>query len=411
VKAGRVFILSVLLNLALAGWIARQLGRPSGNPVTAHPAPAPAVPRHRGPTASVAEPGVSPALASWTNRFHWRAIETNDFVQFATNLRAVDCPEKTVIEIVSARARRALRRCAVAAEPSLPFWATGTLRESTRQEAIRQVAAARTQILARVDQALGSGNFIADTQLTENFVDQALGRFCTGPMSEESFYRLQRAFERQTERMTTLRMLADNVLLEADELAMAQSSQQLRQEIATALSPAEFEEYGARMGIFKMSGGEVRFDATELSAAEVRQIGLIRGRVAFENQEKWMDDSALSEAQETQVSEDWRKYLGNERLAQIERATDNNFKALFDIGRDRQLPKDAALQAFELRQSTAQNVAAVRADPSLSAEERQQRLAAMQAEAAAAIWKVLGAEAAQEYLGRAGAWMTNVNQL
>lgn len=404
-------MLSALLNLALTGWVAWQLGRPSGNPVTANPAPAPAAPRHRSPTASVGKQGVSPAMASWTNRFHWREVETNDFVQLATNLRAVDCPEKTVIEIVSSRARRAWRRCEVDAEPTLPFWAAGTLRESTRRESVRQLAAARAQILARVDQALGSGNFIADTRLSEDFVEQALSRFFTGTMAEESFERLQRAFERQTQRQEAIRTMADNLLLEADELAMAQSGQQLRQEIAAALSPAELEEYRARLGGLKMGNGDVQFDATDLSPDELRQFSLLRGRLAFENHQGWQDGGSVSEVQEAQLKEDLRGRIGNERFAQIERATDNDFKALFNLGRDRNLPKDAALQAFELRQSTAQNVAAVRADPSLSAEDRQQRLAAIQAEAAAAIWKILGAEVAPEYLNRGGAWMTNVNQL
>lgn len=411
VKAGRVFLVSALLNLALVGWVAWESGRPPGTPETARPDPDPTAPRHRSPTASAGVPWVSPAVASWTNRFHWGAIETNDLVQFAANLRAIDCPENMVIELVSARARRALRRCEGDAEPTLPFWATGALRESTRRESFRQVVAARAQILARVDQALGSGNFIADTGWSERFVDQALLRFSTGPMSEESLHRLQRAFERDHDRLEILRMRADNVLLEADQLAMAQSVRQLRQEVAAALSPAEFEEYIARLGGINLHNSKVQWEATDISADELRQISLPRGRLAFENHEDWMNSVSFSEEEEVRLKEDLRDRIGMERFAKLERASNNDFKVLFNLGRNRNLPQDAALQAFEVRQTTAHTVAAMRADPSISTEDRQQRLSAIQAEAAAAIWKILGAEAGQEYLKWGGAWMTNVNHL
>ena len=123
------------------------------------------------------------------------------------------------------------------------------------------------------------------------------------------------------------------------------------------------------------------------------------------------ESSYLSAEQEAQLAADLSRRFGAARYAQIERAVDNDFKALFDLGRDSNLPSAAAVDAFERRRFTVREVAALRTDPSLSEDERQQRLASLQSETQAAIRQVLGAEAAERYLQQGGSWVTNVNGL
>ena len=156
---------------------------------------------------------------------------------------------------------------------------------------------------------------------------------------------------------------------------------------------------------------DVRFEATDLTLAEIRQVALMRGRLNFAKLDGWFDGQRLSDEQEAQFTSDLRQFLGAARYAQVERATDDDFKRLFDLSRDNQLPRETALQAFELRQLTAREVAALRADPALATAERQQRLAAVQAETQAAMLQLLGATAWQAYLQHGGSWLTNVSGL
>ena len=411
-KRRSTFWFSLGLNLALAG-VAVLLS------LKLPPTPAASVPPAVNASAvetilastgdTFASDSVSPGTFI-TNRFEWRRIESEDFTHLAFNLRAIGCPEKTVRELVSARAVRALERLGRDTRPKLPFWTAGLRSERAMREAERAALVARDKIIASVAQVFGRDSFLEDPKLTEDFVEQAIVRFLSGPMSEGTFSRLRMAFARQEARREEISSRARGVMLEADELALEKQSQQLRAELASILSPTEFEEFTARRGIFRMVD-EVCFEATDLTLAEIRQIGLLRGRLSFTNQNGWFDGRNLSDEQEAQLTNDLRQLFGAARYAQIERAADGDFKTLFDLGRDNNLPREVVNQAFELRQLTAQEVAALRSDSSLSEAERRQRLAVMQADAQASILKVLGATTCQQYLQRGGSWVTNVSGL
>lgn len=409
-KTGRVFTISVLLNLALAGWALWWLVRSRGGAVAEERSavPAASAPRVVGDSPPASNAPV--AITYQTNHFHWPQIETNDFVQLALNLRALGCPEKTVRDLVNARAVRALERLIQSTGPKLPFWTAGLQRERAHREAEREVLAAVGKIITSVEAALGPGSFPPDSKLTDDFVEQAVVRFLSGPMSEETFSRLRTLFARQDFAREKIRTVARGVMLEADEQALEQQNRQVQAELAAIFSPAELEEFTARLGIFKMAD-EVRFEATDLTQAEIRQVGLMRGRLSFVRLDGWFDGQRLSDEQEAQFTSDLRQFLGAARYAQVERAADDDFKRLFDLSRDNQLPQETAVKAFELRQLTAREVAALRADPALAAAERQQRLAAVQAETQAAMLQLLGATAWQAYLQHSGSWLTNVSGL
>ena len=411
VNARRVLIFSVLLNLALAGWVVHAWGRPRGDVENISQERGPTVSRLRGATPS-SSVGAEAAWGAYLGQnFRWSQIETNDLVQLALNMRGVGCPEETVREVVSARAIRALGQSVRAARPRQPFWTAGGSRERAIREAEALAAAARDKIRASVEEALGAGNFLENPKWTRDLVDQALMRFFTGPMSEKSFSQVQIVFTRQEAREEEIRALAHGVMLADDEAAMERLNQHFKKEIEAVLAPAELEEFLARAGAMRQSGGEIRFDATDFTPAEVREIGLARGQLGFGKLSRWTESFDLSAEQEAQLAADLSRRFGAARYAQIERAVDNDFKALFDLGRDSNLPSAAAVDAFERRRFTVREVAALRTDPSLSEDERQQRLASLQSETQAAIRQVLGAEAAERYLQQGGSWVTNVNGL
>lgn len=400
----------MLLNLALVGGAACWLGRPRDDAVSEERCVAPAA---RAPLMAETLPSAGQATASVayrTNGFRWSRIETNHLVPFALNLRAIGCPGKTIRELINARAVRALDRLGRDPGPKLPFWTAGLRRERAEHEAEREALAERDKILASVEQVLGPGSFPEDPKLREEFVDQAILRFVSGPMSEATFSRLRMALARQEARQEEIRARARGVVLAADERAMKQVSQQFRAELAAILSPAEFEELSARFGIMK-SADRVSFEATDLTLAEIRELGRLHWRFGAVGPEKGFGGDNLSEEEEAQLTRDLRQFLGEPRYAEFERATDHDFKTLFELGKDNQLPREVAVQAFDLRQLTAAEVAALRGNKSLSDGERQQRLAAMQAETQAAMLKVLGATACQQYLQRGGSWVTNLSGL
>ena len=91
--------LSLGANLVLAGFVAREWAHhrppdpPLAMPVRSAPLPEPVAPEPARPTS------VEPA--SRIVPFHWRYIETNDFRQYIANLRAVECPERLIRDLVA----------------------------------------------------------------------------------------------------------------------------------------------------------------------------------------------------------------------------------------------------------------------------------------------------------------------
>jgi hypothetical protein len=409
VKLNPTITISLCLNLALAGAAVHLLKhsdslRPRGSAAANAETTGPAVVSRL----VASNPPVS--IAYITNRFAWSAVEVEDFEQLAMNLRAIGCPGKTVRDVVVARARRGLDRHSRRAEFKLSFWAAGLRRADAQREAELQAAAARAKMLANVERVVGRNVFTADERLTQDFVEQAIVRFLSGPMSEEKFSQLAGLLVRQKAQRDEVRAKAHGVLLAEDEALLKKLGREFHQELAEVLLPAELEEFTARVGMMKLAD-QVQFEATDLSLAEIRAVALIRGRFDDPVMEEWFEGDSLTDEQAAQLTKAGRELLGESRYAQVERAADGDFKRLFDLGRAHDLPRAAVMAAFELRQLTTQEVVRLREDKSLSDAERQQQLAMVQTQAQEEVLKVLGADACIQYLSRGGSWLTNLSGL
>lgn len=411
-KSRRTFALSLLLNLALTGLAAWLAARQRGGAVAEErSAVLAAIAPDASDPSSLATTNATLTVSYVTNRFDWKQLESADFEELAVNLRAIGCPEKTIHDVVVARARRALTRLALRAEPSLPFWTAGLRRERANRVAEQEVSAAREKIIVAVERVIGQGRFTEDTQMMEDYVGQAIVRFFSGPISEERFSRMAVVLTRQESRQREIESRAQGVRLEADEAALADCRRQFHLELASVLSPTELEEFvarGAGMGLAE----QVLFEATDLTTTEIRQLALLHGQVRDPFDGDFMfGGGSPSDEEKEQFYALVRQRFGEARFVQIERAADDDFKTLSQLSREHNLPRDVAAAVFELGKLTAQEIARLHEDKSLPDSERRQRLAAMQAETREAIVKLLGAKAAAQYFNQNGASVTNVNGL
>jgi hypothetical protein len=294
----------------------------------------------------------------------------------------------------------------------MSFWTAGSRRTHAKQEAERQSRLSRDQIIARLERVLGPDMFLEEPKLIDQFDGQAILRFMIGPVPEETFVKVAAKLAWFNERREALDSRARDVWLDTDEAELAQLRSRYRRELAALLPPAELEEMTARMAMLPQID-RVKFETTDLSTAEVRQLGVIRARFSdpLSEAHDFLGRDSLNDAQEIELKTAERQFLGEARFAQLERAEDSDFKTLFSLGQDNNLPRDAAVKVFDLRQLTAQEAEQLRKDKSLSEADREQRLAQIQAGVQQAVLQVLGADASGQYLSRGGAWLTNVNGL
>jgi hypothetical protein len=346
------------------------------------------------------------------NHFAWSRIEAKDFEQLVINLRAIGCPEKTVRDIVVARGRRALEQISRESEPRMSFWTAGLRRTHAKQETERQERLSREQVIARLERVVGPDMFLEETKPMDEFESQAILRFMIGPVPEEAFVKLAAKLAWFNERREALDSRARGVWLDTVEAELAQLRARYQPALAALLPPTQLEEMTARMAMLPQVD-RVKFEMTDLSTAEVRQLGLIRARFSDPLREahSFLGRDSLTDEQEIELKAAERQFLGAARFAQLERAADSDFKTLFSLGQEHNLPRDAAVKVFDLRQLTAQEAEQLHKDKSLSDADRQQKFAQIQAGVQQAVLQVLGADASGQYLGRGGAWLTNVNGL
>ena len=378
---GRTFTISLCLNLLLAGVAVCHLTKTVR---LRPPEPAGAISETTTGLAvsSRAAASHSPAPATCvTNGFEWTKLEAEDFEPLARNLRAIGCPEKTVRDVVVARARHSLEQVSRSAGPKPSFWTAGARREHAQRETEIAVAAARAKLLASADRALSPDVFSEDGHLVQDFVAQAIVRFLSGPMFEEKFSRLAVRLGRQEARSDEVRARTQGMSFDEDEAALKNLAHQFQRELAEVLSPAEREEFTARQEMIKLAD-EVRFEATDLNLGEIREVALIRARFDDPGIHEWFNGDSLTDQPEAQVKKALREFLGEARSTQLEHAGDGDFKTLFDLGRDLGrdlgLPRVAAVKAFELRPLAAQDAGRLREDIYLPDAERQHQLAEMQ---------------------------------
>ena len=408
-KHKRTFSISLGLTLALACAVVCLLHKTDSG----MPGAVGATDSETATAPSLPDASNSPAPVTYTtNHFAWSRVEAKDLEQLAINLRAIGCPEKTVRDIVVARGRRALDQVSRESEPRMSFWTAGLRRTHAKQEAERQARLSREQIIARLERAVGPDMFLEETKPMDDFESQAIMRFMIGPVAEDTFIRVVAKLACFDECRKEVVSRARGVWLDTDEADLAELRTRYHRELAALVPPAELEEMTARMAMLPQID-RVKFETTDLSPAEVRQLGVIRARFSdpLSESHDLLGRDSLTDEQEIELKAAERQFLGEARFAQLERAEDSDFKTLFSLGQDNNLPRDAAAKVFDLHQLTAQEAEQLRQDKSLSEADREQRLAQIQTGVQEAVLQVLGADASGQYLSRGGAWLTNVNGL
>ncbi|PWU21014.1 MAG: hypothetical protein C5B50_02740 [Verrucomicrobia bacterium] len=343
------------------------------------------------------------------NQFDWSQIESDDFETLAVRLRGAGCPERTIRDLVMSRAARAHQRLNHEG-PHAPFWAAGLQKQRAEEAQDRSREAARAKIRVAVKRAVGLDLSESDSKEMEDLDNQALTRFILGPMPERKFEKLTAMMQRYKGLDEEISERSGGVLLDEDIARSQQLRAQFTREAAALLTPQEYEEFSGRCVMID-GKPDVKWEATDFTPAEVRQIALIRAR--FEtpaadmfqswHQREGQDNEAIRVA--------IRAYLGEGRAVEFDRATDSDFQRLWDLGKEQRLAGDAATKAYEIRQLTAQEAGQLREETSLTAEQSQQQLQQIQAASQEELLQVLGATALQQYLQRGGEWVTNISKL
>jgi hypothetical protein len=412
-RLGAVLVLSLMLNLALA-FAAVKLRQET--------AVAPA-PRGARPTAVVSQVMTLPsttapsAVTCSTNEFCWRLIVSTNYEQYVANLRGVGCPEKTVRAIVLPDIKRHYAALSRQTETKLPFWTGGKKLQAIRRSQHAQEAALKRKQADLIWQLFGI-EYHDRRFLTAEMDEQAVARYIIGPMTEEKFLRVISIAEKSQSLKYDFDERTDDLPTAAEKVEAKETLASGMRQLQAVLSPAEFEELEARLGAAELFADRIfkdnLFDVSGLNPHEARQVSL----AWFESKASDLFDLKAYETDEererhrVQFTNAAVQTLGPKRFAEYLRAQDDEFVGLVRLARENQLPRESAVQVYEMQQLAAQEVERIRNDESLEDAARNRSYEEIQAELQRTVSGILGAEAYKDYVEKYGGnWVTNVSKL
>jgi hypothetical protein len=231
-------LLSVLLNLILAGWLMLLLGARRQQPIGAPPTTvSPESVASRAQQRGAARAALRLTEAPRVVPFDWRQVEAPDYKQYIDNLRAIGCPEKTIRDIVVADVNDLFssRLASVTNTNQYQYWRKEPVSRSEEQERqVRELCAQKREVL----KTLGMG--------TPDFTD-LLGEAFRGNLEELD---LQLAFlpefKRQQIKDALFQQAQQEVTGGQDAARQAAIEQQAQARVESLLTSEELKEYELR---------------------------------------------------------------------------------------------------------------------------------------------------------------------
>jgi hypothetical protein len=399
----------VSLNLVLVGvavW--QRLGKPAGAPT-----PASGVfsePQAVDPAAP--PPSAVPGGAAFGKAaFSYRDLLSADLRKYMERLRAVECPEATVQDIILAEVERrfAARESALALhrhqqnpwDPAPPnggrSWAKwNRLRElrTEKQELVKE--------LLGIDIPLGLPNWSNDRD--GNF-EAAMAL-----LPEEKRQAARELLEKFRDRRRELQERTFGYLMPEDAEEYLSNTRERRQELERLLGKETLEDFeiaASQTGISLRN----RFEGFELSDSERRALfrsqlevderqvpGVVLGRTAEQSEEINRQNEA-AELRVQQETASVRAAMTPERQAEFDRIQDPTYRNLVQQMNRTGLPRETVLQVYEFSRGLRNELNAVLNQPGVDPAQRQTQIQQFRAESEQRLKQVIGEEAFRQLNG------------
>lgn len=407
-KPGVALTLSLCVNVALAVAAVKVL-QPRPPAMSAPPAESGA----KTETVRIVT-NLPPETTFVTNGFHWRVLASTNYDVFVANLRAVGCPERTIRDIVVGEVWHQYQRAEAHKDYSTPFWLNGPRRVATQRAREAELIRLRTGLAATLRRLFGC-EWSPKLERDRLEDDVMLGRLLVGDVPEEQFERALGLIVAAMEAKNEVRWRCRGVFLGEDHAELCRRRDDVERRLRAVLTPVQFEEFRARVGFveFIMDRDEV----LELTPTgdELRRIGLAITSVRplgwsfldLNDGENAVDKPAAEQELESRLLE----VLGAERFAELELLGDSDYRSIHAFARDKSLPKETARKLYAVRQLAQEEVRRLRDDKTLEAATRTAELEAVGHTLLQEVGTLLGDQLLDDYLGRSGQWVTNINQL
>lgn len=401
-----VLILSLCVNLALGAFIVfRGQGKsgPAGDTVAkaVDPAALRKAGKADGKTVTITLPGAA--------ALDWRIVESEDYKKYIANLRAIGCPEETIRDIIIADVNKLFearkKEFSGASTNKFEYWKTGNFfTDMFNEEKLQKHRALASEKAALLKELLGvevaeKPDIMGGMNPYETLLDFLPAERHTALMNLEQDF--------AAKMMKRLKDARNNPNL------MRELQAEKDAELAKILSPQEKEEYDLRMS---QSAMMMRMSMNDFQPSEQEFRDIFKLRKKFDDEFSVMgmpsnkpEERDRRQAAQAELDNGIKAILGEDRFREYKYEQDFASSSLNEIAKEHNVPKQQALKVFDLKAAAQEQATAIRRDQSLTPEQRQAALDAVQQETRNAVNQVLGSTAGDAYFTK-GSWLRNLNR-
>jgi hypothetical protein len=335
----------------------------------------------------------------------WRLIASADYRQYIANLRAVDCPEWLVRDIIVADIDDLYQQKSRIDPVYFAPWQGAEQRRKSARGRSTKLNTLRQEKRALVKSLLGYEweNYAEEVWNQDLLTSLTLGFLPDDKVSQVLFLKDQYA-----EAAQNVREDANFILIDEDRARLQSIYEGLEADLSRLLGASELDELQLRAQQGFLVANDIHFDGVAISREELRE--LIRLSKPFKDlaRSEFVPDQPLSETAQTDEKTGFetqvKNLLGQQRWADYQRAQDINFREIFTFSQQNNLPQTAAIAVYDSRRNAEQQSEEIQKDGSLTADERAAALVVLKAATVNTISSVLGGNY-QNYLTGSGQWL------
>jgi len=405
-------VISILVNIALAGVVYHFATSRTPEQSSASPAPASIT------AATARETRTAPAAVTIvTNQsgqsFGWQMVESADYRRYIANLRAIGCPEETIRDIITADVNKLFesrRKEITASTNKFEFWKAGNPFEAAIMDPdrIEKMQALAKEKRALLKELLGvepeeKAELFGGINPFESMLD------FLSPAKQNDVMDIFMKFQAKQ-----AKLFSGGQPDAEDMKAMQKMKKEMDAEMAGILSPKEYEDFQLRMSDTAM---QMRMQLASLDPNEQEFRDIFKIKNQFDDQFGTYGMASTDKAErekyqaaQKDMNDQLKTLLGDARYTDYTRAQDYQYQNLYRITQKNDLPKEAANKVYDMKTTADAEARKVRADSSLSADQRKAALQGIRTETENSMHTVLGDKAWGSFQSQSGNyWLNNIS--
>jgi hypothetical protein len=412
----RFSLILMAVNLGLLGMLAYMVfTHKYGGAPTAPAAVAPLV-TNTVTQIAVRKVNATNLLAALADRAgNWRMLESSNYVVYIQNLRNFECPEETIRDIIITDVAKfyARRRAELKAQaPPQHFWQTMEVLSAGSTGLQAQLHALDKEQRDLIRELLGVD---LRAEMTKYWNEEEYQNFGDEYLPDEKRDQVQALQQKFDDREQEIYARSRGLLLDEDHAALRKIRQEREAELASLLTPDEMVEYQLR---HSDTANTLRSQLAGFAPSEEEFRRIFQLQKSFDDNFNQafdpIDDAAMAvkaksqEAAQAALNEEFKKTLGPERFAQFQRAQDDDYKTLVQIGERFDLSREVADRVYSLKVMAERQRQQIESNPNLTDEQRATALLGIARETERTVAGTMGDKIYKSYQKAGGQWLSNL---